>query len=148
MPLQDLLGGLFTKPAAAKDPAERRRLAAAVLLVEIARSDFSLDEVELAAILGGLARQFDLPEQQARALLDEARREHGDSTSLQPYVAALNDAASHGEKLQLLEALWRVAYADGELHRYEEHMLRRVSELLFLSHSDFIKTKLKVAPAD
>lgn len=115
-----------------------------MLLVEIARSDFDQDPAELRVMLDRLAAQFGLPAAEARELLQRAQAEHTDSTSLEPYVSALNQSASRAEKLDLLDALWRVAYADGELHRYEEHMLRRVAELLFLSHADFIQSKLRV----
>lgn len=126
-----------------QDPAHQQ-LAAAVLLVEIARSDFDVADAELAVVVERLAEHFALPVTEARELLAQAQAEHTDSTSLEPYVSALNREASHADKLALLDALWRVAYADGELHRYEEHMLRRVAELLFLSHADFIQIKLRV----
>ena len=144
MPLKDLLAGLFGPEPETADPAEQKRMAAAVLLVEISRADMQMAEAELAVVRETLAQQFGLSRQDVDALLREARTEQDNSVSMQPYVAALNASASHEEKRALLQALWRVAYADGVLDQYEEHMMRRISELLFLSHADFIQTKLAV----
>jgi len=46
--------------------------------------------------------------------------------------------------VELLENLWRVAFADNEVDRYEEHMIRKVADLIYVNHSDFIRSKLKV----
>lgn len=143
--LKDLLDNLFPQAdEQAENRSDRRKMAAAVLLVEIASADHDVDAQELDSVLRTLSEQFGLAPADARALLEQAQAEHAEHISLEPYVTALNEHADRAEKRDLLEALWRVAYADGHLHRYEEHMLRRIAELLFLPQQDFIQTKLKV----
>ena len=145
MALQDLLKRFIgEEPQECVDGESRLRLAGAVLLMEIAQSDFELDDREVTAVESALADQFQLDQAQAHALFEEARAEHADSTSLQPYVAVLNEHCSRQEKRELLLSLWQVAHADGVLHSHEEHMMRRIADLLFLPHADFIQAKLKV----
>lgn len=146
MALGDLLRG-WLGPAQETDKQHGGRLAAAVLLLEIAGSDFDLADAELRVIKDSLKRQFDLGAEAVDELLAAAQAEHADSTCLQPYVSAFNAEASREEKRELLASLWRVAHADGVLHHYEEHMMRRIAELLFLSHADYIQTKLAVLGA-
>ncbi len=147
MKLAALLKKWLGEDTAAQDPAAQRRLAAAVLLLEIARADFALAEPELATIRASLSAQFGLSEQAAGELLAAAEAEHADSTCLSPYVRVFNTQATREEKRELLAALWRVAHADGVLDQYEEHTMRRIADMLYLSHADFIRTKLAVAEA-
>ncbi len=147
MALHEVLGRLFGGARIDAPQADQSRLAAAVLLVEIARADFSLAAEELQVIEQALAQQFGLSVADAQVLIKEAQAEHDAAICLAPYVAELNRRTSVAEKRALLEALWRVALADGVLDSHEEHMMRRVAELLFLSHADFIQSKLKVTGA-
>ena len=56
----------------------------------------------------------------------------------------MNEHFSAPEKVDLFSCLWQVAYADGRIDKYEEHLLRRIADLLHISHRDFIRTKLAV----
>ena len=75
--------------------------------------------------------------------MERARRETDKATSLYPFTGLINQHFSPEQKAQVVEALWRVAYADGTLDKYEEHLVRKVAELIHVSHSTFIRTKLK-----
>ena len=121
--------------------AEDRLRAAAVLLLELARSDAEHHPAELAALRAGLANEFEVPEATLDALLADADREARTSVSLFDFVQTLNRAMNQDEKRSLLGLLWRVAYADGKIETSEEHLLRRLSNLLHLSHHDFIRAK-------
>ncbi len=149
MALQELLKRfLGEEPEQRADPDARLRLAGAVLLLEIAQSDFELDARELQAVEEALSRQFRLDTQTAQQLIQQARDEHADSTSLEPYVRVLNQHCGRDERRQLLLNLWQVAHADGVLHAHEEHMMRRIADMLYLSHADFIQAKLAVLGPD
>lgn len=149
MALQDLLKRfLGDEPEQQLDADARLRLAGAVLLLEIAQSDFELDARELAAVEQALGRQFQLAPEAAQQLIDQARAEHADSTSLEPYVRVLNQQCGRQERRDLLHGLWQVAHADGLLHAHEEHMMRRIADMLYLSHADFIQAKLAVLGPD
>lgn len=121
--------------------AEDRLRAAAVLLLELARADTEHHPAELVALRAGLIREFEVPEATLDSLLADAEAQAKSSVSLFDFVQTLNRAMSQDEKRQLLGLLWRVAYADGRIEANEEHLLRRLSDLLHLSHAEFIRAK-------
>ena len=130
------------KPA---DPAQERRLAAAVLLLEVARSDFDHHDAERAALRAGLVRDFGDAEATVDALLEQAAARAKNSVSLFDFVQTLNRTMAPDDKRELLGLLWDVAHADGRVDPHEEHLLRQLADLLHLSHADFIRGKLTAA---
>ena len=75
-------------------------------------------------------------------LFEQAKQGVEDANDLYQFTKVINAQASLDEKINLLKGLWLVALADGDLDAYEDHRIRRISELLFLSHSEFIQSKL------
>lgn len=135
--------------SADQQPAERShnlQLAAAALLVEISAADFERHPEERQAVFDALSRVFELDEATVETLIADADHLVHTATSLYEFTSVLNDRCTHQDKLYLLEQCWRVAFADGHLDKYEDHRIRRLSELLHLSHREFIQTKLKVQP--
>lgn len=140
------LRGLLQKRGQAPFPPEdERRLAAAVLLLEVARADYEHHDAERAALRAGLAREFGLAEGALDALLDEAELRAKRSVSLFEFVQALNRTMTPDDKRALLRLLWDVAHADGRVDPHEEHLLRRIADLLHVAHADFIRAKLDAA---
>jgi uncharacterized tellurite resistance protein B-like protein len=138
--LENLLKRLRAEPH--EKPGEDRRVAIAVLLLELARADAEHHPAELAALREGLMRDFGLGADALDALLADAGRRAQESVSLFDFVQALNRGIGADDKRLLLKLLWKVAYADGKVDPHEEHLLRKISDLLHLSHADFIKAKL------
>jgi uncharacterized tellurite resistance protein B-like protein len=138
--LRKLLQHSAERPAASAD--EERRLAAAVLLLEIARADYAHHDAERAALRAGLAREFPVSEAALDALLSQAELRAKQSVSLYDFVKTLNDTMAQDAKRGLLRLLWDVAHADGRVDPHEEHLIRRLADLLHLSHADFIRGKL------
>ena len=133
-----------------EDPAARAkgvRLATAALMVEMVRADARVMGEEAAALHGLLARHFDIAPDECRALIAAAEREADAAVSLHGYTKLLNEVLSAGEKQRVLELLWKLAFADHELDRYEEHLVRKVADLLYVSHADLIRAKLAVQEA-
>jgi uncharacterized tellurite resistance protein B-like protein len=128
--------------------AEGVRLAVAALLLEIAESDFSRSPEEKQMILKIIRENFGLPEDQAEELFALAEAEHADSTDYFQFTRLINQHYSADEKIALIEGLWRVAFADQVLDRHEEHVIRRLSELLHVSHRDFISSKHRVKQSE
>lgn len=124
------------------EPPDRRALAAAVLLLETARADFTHSEVELDAVRQALLEVLGLEASAVDELLQRAHLEVRDAASLHAYLAALNADMSAEDKRELLGALWRVAHADGHVHPQEEQLIRRLADLLHLPHHEFIRQKL------
>jgi uncharacterized tellurite resistance protein B-like protein len=123
---------------------DRLHLASAALMIELSKADYSIDDSELKKISSILQKKFDLPEDTLEELFDLAQQEAEDATSLYQFTSLINEAYEYPAKITLIQNMWEVAFADGNLDRYEEHLIRKVAELLYVSHSDFIKTKLAV----
>jgi uncharacterized tellurite resistance protein B-like protein len=128
----------------AERPRVDAKLAIAQLLLEMARADFSADASEIATIRELLGRAFGLGSDDLEALLKEAGQHLARSISLHEAVAAINATLGAEERAKLVAMLWRVAYADGVLDKYEEALLRKLCDLLFVPHSTFIREKLAV----
>ena len=121
------------------------KLAAAALLVEIMGADFAADPVERAAIRALLIERFALPAPDADALLATAEEEVRRSVSLYPAVQLVNERMGREEKARLVGCLWDVAYADGRVDKYEDAAIRKIAELLYVDHGDFIRMKHRAA---
>lgn len=118
------------------------QLALAVLLYEVAHADMSIDSVEDDTISRLLANTYSLSTSQVNALLNHAKEKHNDSVSIQTFTRVLTRNLGHKERVEFIRAMWEVAYADGELDGHEEYIIRKISDLIYLNHSDYIKAKL------
>lgn len=139
-----LLGGLAGEAGETRLPATQ--LATAVLLLECARADFEHSEPEIATIRQVLHESFGLGQDELDQLLSEGRREAQSAISLHSYVARLNREQDPEAKRELMARLWRVAWADGRIDTHEEHLLRKLADLLHVSHGAMIREKLANAP--
>lgn len=116
-------------------------LATATLMVEVSKADFSQDEAELRSIRQLLLSHLSLCEEEIDTLLASAHKEADRLVSLQHITRLMNEQLDQRAKGKVIELMWMVAYADGEKHHYEEHLLRKVADLLYVSHEDFIKAR-------
>ena len=119
------------------------RVATAVLLVEAMRADFLVEESERQRLRDLLESQFQLPESELDALLEQAEADADQLVSLQHVTRLLNENYDQAMKLRVVEMMWQVIFADGEKDHYEEHMIRQVADLLYVSHGDFIQARHK-----
>ncbi|MCZ8129825.1 MAG: TerB family tellurite resistance protein [Steroidobacteraceae bacterium] len=127
--------------AAAPTRAGAVRLATAALLVETMRADFDATAVERGVLVDLLERHFGLTGAEADDLVAEAERAAEKSVSLYEFTRVLNDGLAPGEKLDVVELLWRTCLADGRLDHYEDHLVGKVAELLHVSRSDVIRLR-------
>ena len=141
------LKALFELPESDSAESRQRRLhlAAAALLIETARADFTQDASEEAALKKLLCSSLQLEQDQVQELLTQAAEQVDRSTSLYEFTRVINDHYSAEQKLQLISAMWAVAYADGNLDKYEEHLIRQVAELTYVPHQDYIRSKLEAS---
>ena len=128
-------------PAVATDRDHACRIAGAALLVEMSRADHEVTGVERGAIERALRHVFELDPAGAAELYREGERHADEATSLYQFTRLINDHFRPDEKENLIELLWFVAYSDGALDKYEEHLVRRVADLIYVSHGAFIRTK-------
>jgi uncharacterized tellurite resistance protein B-like protein len=119
-------------------------LTCAALLVEVMNSDHELDEREHQEFMLVLQQSYNIAESDLEELIQLAKDEAFEATSLYEFTKLINDSYDYEQKVELIENMWRIAFSDKRLDKYEDHLIRKVSELIYVSHSDFIKTKLKV----
>ena len=116
-------------------------LACAALMFEVARADFAVDEAEQRAVYDLLTAEFNLSHEEIESVTEEAANKADAATCLFEFTRAVNDLASVDQKRVLIGMMWRVAMADNALSRYEEHLIRKIADLLYLPHADFIQAK-------
>ena len=121
--------------------AKPLELACAALMFEVARADFAVDEAEQRAVYDLLTGEFNLSPEEIESVTEEAANKADAATCLFEFTRAVNDLASVDQKRALIGMMWRVAMADNALSRYEEHLIRKVADLLYLPHADFIQAK-------
>ena len=126
-------------------PEKRRELAIAVLLMETARADFEHAEPELETVRQALVQLLDLESEEASRLMAQARDAASQTVTLHGYVGELNASTDAEGKREIIALLWQVAYADGRLDPQEEHLIRRIADLLHVPHHEFIRQKLAAA---
>jgi uncharacterized tellurite resistance protein B-like protein len=134
-------------PAVAEDDVadeHRMQLATAALLVEMTRADGEVKAGEQAAVSRAIGNAFALSGEETAELVQLAELEIADATCYHQFTSLINNNYSKAQKAQVVEMLWEVAFADAEMEKYEEHLLRRLSDLLHVPHAEFIQSKLRV----
>ncbi|MCK7593031.1 TerB family tellurite resistance protein [Pseudomarimonas salicorniae] len=126
--------------------AEPRALprAAAALLLEMAATEEGFDAVELDAVHAAMRQTFDIDERELDALLEEAHTARRQSVSLYDFTESLRRGLSPGQRGDLVEWLWRVAFADQRIGDHEAHLVRKAADLLGVSQDEYIRRKLRV----
>ena len=119
------------------------KLATAALLLEVTRADHEVSSAETAAVRNALSRAFKLSEAELSELIKLAEAEHDAAVCLYSFTRTINESLDERQKSRIVELLWMVAYADGELDSHEEHLIRKVTDLLYVSHAQFIAAKLR-----
>jgi len=132
------LSGLFKDFESTPHPAnevDQLRSSIACLVQEARRVDDSHDEREHPAAVDALKQMFAIDTDEAEALLQQARDKAQHITSYYPLVKVIKRDLSLEERILLIEVLWRVAYADGALHGYEDHFVRKIAHLLYVPNT-------------
>jgi uncharacterized tellurite resistance protein B-like protein len=122
-------------------PEKTVELSAAVLMLEISLADSDLAEEERRLIESAIQRHFRLDAEETKALMELAQQEVDHAVSLYEFTRLINDTLAPGEKIRIIELLWRVANADAVIDKYEEYFIRKIADLLYVSHKDYIKAK-------
>lgn len=112
------------------------QVAAAALLVEAARMDTDFDAAERTKILDLVRTRFELTEAEAQSLLELAGQRVADSSQLYSFTRVVKDNFGQDERIELMEMLWEVVYADGTLHHLEANLMRRIAGLIYVPDRD------------
>ena len=123
------------------------RVAAAALLFEAAMSDYQLDDVERQTIKDLIIEQFNLDRTDAMTLIALAESQAKEATGLHGFTTLINQNWSETERVNLMEKMWRVVYADGRLDDHELHLMRKIQRLLHIPQVDYVAGKLRNKPS-
>ena len=118
-------------------------LSICVLLIEVSKSDDDYDDSEKAKIIDLLEKQFSLNHEQIDILMKMADKKNNEIISLHELTASINKEYTYSEKKNVIKMLWDIAYSDGRIDKYEDYTIRKISDLLYIKHSDFIKAKTR-----
>ena len=134
-------------PSASSDSVEQPEqtliLAATALMIEVARSDENKAIVELEVISDILVSKLGVDPTEGQFIMDAAAEKSEGAHDLFQFTGLINKKFSKDQKQDLIYFMWKVAFADGNIDKYEDHIIRRISSLINLSHSDFVRLKLK-----
>lgn len=135
----------FDKKIVANDDHDHQlQLATAALLTEMMYQDDQVDDEEINLIKKILTEKFDLTDDECDTLLKLAKKEVHDAVDYHQFTHLIAKQFSRAQKITMIESLWSVAYADMKLDLMEEHMVRKIADLIYISHKDLIKAKHKV----
>jgi len=146
--LKDVLLGNDAFSQHAENETDRQQLALASLLVEMARADFDESHDEHSLIIEMLAAHYDLSSAEALELLNKARSANDNAVCLFDFTRALHKTLDAEQKQEVIRLLWRLALADARLNKYEDFLVRKVADLLYVPHSDVVRLKLEIANAN
>lgn len=125
----------------------RLQVATAALLIEMMRMDYEIKDEERAAVIQAIRAKFDLTREETETLLRLAEEEVRRATDYYQFTALINREFTPEQKEQVIELMWQVAYADGQIDKYEDHLVRKIAELLYVPHSAFIAAKHRAREA-
>ncbi len=141
--IKNLFAGYAVPVDAVVDEGEQAlQLATATLLMEVARADTHISDEERQAICDAIETHYGLSHETTRQIIRTAEHEAEHSTSLYPFTRLINRECDYQDKLEIIRMLWRVIRADDCTDKHEEHLVRRVADLLHVPHREFIRAKL------
>jgi uncharacterized tellurite resistance protein B-like protein len=126
------------------DEGKELQLATATLLMEVARADNRISEEERQDVRRLIESHYALSPELTREIASSAEHKAQHATSLYPFTRLINHVCSPEEKVQIIGMLWRVTCSDGHVDKYEEYLVRKIADLLYVPHREFIRTKLEV----
>lgn len=120
------------------------KLATSVLLYEIMRADDQFDEREEQVLQKRLADKFSMSDGQVQELMSQCQSVASEAADFHQFTKVLNDQFQMEQKVKVLDALWDIAFADKQLDPEEEYLIRKIADLLYIPHSEYIQSKLKI----
>jgi uncharacterized tellurite resistance protein B-like protein len=119
----------------------QKQLAVAALLIEVAMADHAFDEREMQSLQQHLKQKFAIANEHLVELIDLAKDESAHATSLHQFTTLVHQHCNSQEKFELLVSMWELAFADDNLNKYEEYVIRKVADLIYVSHAEFMRAK-------
>ena len=145
--LSDFLSAIIAPASVDSRPEHTLQLATAVLLIEVMQSDADSTYHEQAAILKILKERFYLSDAEVAQLSELGHRTATSANDLHQFTSLINRELELPEKVRIIEYLWQVAYADSRISAHENHLMRKMADLLYIPHGDYIAAKMRAKPA-
>ncbi len=131
----------MTETVTVEDREAMLRLATAVLMVDVARADYVFEESEFDRVLKLIEAHFGLSPEQAAELVNEAGTEADELVEVHRFTKLLHEHLSDDEKARIVSLLWQIAFADGRLDKYEDSLVLKISDLLYVSRGKVMQLK-------
>ena len=135
---------LLPEDQGSQDHQHALRLATAALLIEMTRVDHEVKSIELEVIIAILQQHFGITAEETTELFELAELEADQATTYHEFTSLINSQYTAEQKIEVIELLWEVANADGQIQKYEDHLVRKIADLLYVKHGDFIAAKHRV----
>lgn len=123
---------------------ERLKVATCVLLLEIARADDEFATEERESIIQSLRTRFDLSEDDANELIELSTEQRKESNDLWGFTHQINESCDPTEKMEIIDEVWRVVFADGSIDGHENHLAHQLGKLFNLTHGQLMESKMKI----
>ncbi|MDR3370323.1 TerB family tellurite resistance protein [Rhodoferax sp.] len=148
-PLKNLLTQFFLPEGNSSQQSDERKLqlATAVLLVDVMRSDAQVSDVERSVTLQTLRTRFALSDDELTQLVAQAEATAQRANDYFTFTSAMNDHFTQPQKIQVVEYMWQVAYADGHIDANENHLISKIAGLLYVTHGEYIAAKMRAKEA-
>lgn len=137
----------YFESASDNEPTLTADEAVAVLFIEVMMADHDADQREEQCIQEILSKRLKSSPDEISKLIETAKKRQKEAHDLYEYTRVINDAYTEVERFEVMVDLWKIAFADESIDKYEDHRIRRVAELLHLHHSHFIRAKDQANPA-
>jgi uncharacterized tellurite resistance protein B-like protein len=137
----------FIQPASGKTDAVSEhaiQVATAALLIEMTKADGKVSEDERKAVMQTIQSRFNLTDDETNSLKELAKEKIRDATGYYEFTSLINKGLSYEQKVEIIEHLWGIALIDKHLDKHEEYAVRKIADLIYVEHKDFIDAKLKI----
>lgn len=124
--------------------ADLTRKVSIILMIEVALSDGNFDEIERLRLASTITKKWKLARPVVHDLINLAEQQQDLSISLFEHTRVINQRLSSEEKIGLIDCLWEIAFADGRADHFEENTIRKIADLIYVEHKDFINSKIRV----
>ena len=145
--LKDIFDTLVNTEPTPEERQQALQLATAVLLVEVMRADSSKPARERQPVAAALRQRFALDDAALAQLLAQAEQAAENAYDYHRFTASINDSCSQAQKIQIVESMWQVAYADAQVDAYEHHAISKIAGLLHVTHGEYIGAKMRAKEA-
>ena len=117
---------------------------ATILLLSVANADYNIEKEEIKLIKEIIQDFFSIDTKETYKIVEQAIIDFKKSTSLFEYAQILNEYFTYQDKVDFIFCIFELAYVDKKLHFMEQHLIKKIADILNVEHQDLIKAKLEI----